>query len=310
MERKGFTFLMEECEYLQLHCFRLPIDFLWLSRVCREEGRILGASVRMHACTQKSGYPPRKFPKNLFYTGIIKSNFIQAGNFMKKLIFSIILIFTLTSCSLNDMVALLVTPTPIPVDTSKPAATESPNETPTITPTQPTPTFTVTPTLIGDTAPPVSDADVPTLTPLPTLTQAPRTSFLGSPGSLIMSMSVSSPVLYWGYCEGIHYVDFDVRLASNIRVAYVLLFLRLVDKGGNQSTGWGGGAIMEEVSGTTYTYRITPEKISHYEEFKDAWIEYQIIAASGSLESLDRTPVYKTSLSLEWCRPAEYQLTP
>ena len=231
---------------------------------------------------------------------------------MKKILYSMILIFSLSACSLNDVVALLVTPTPIPVDTSTPvAAGTSDLLTPTITPTQPTPTFTVTPTLIGGAAPPpVSGDNVPTLTPLPTLTQAPHTNFLGSAGALILSMSVSSDVLYWGYCEGIHYVDFDVRLANNIRVAYVLLFLRLVDKGGNQSTGWGGGAIMEKVSGSFYTYRVTPQNIAHYEEFKDAWIEYQIVVANGSLESLDRTPVYRNSLSLEWCRPVEYQLTP
>jgi hypothetical protein len=123
-------------------------------------------------------------------------------------------------------------------------------------------------------------------------------------------MSVSSDVLYWGYCEGIHYVDFDVRLANNLRVAYVLLFLRLVDKGGNQSTAWGGGAIMKKVTGSAYTYRVAPENISHYEEFKDAWIQYQVVAATGSLKSLDRTPVYRNSLSLEWCRPAEFELTP
>jgi len=199
----------------------------------------------------------------------------------------------------------------IPADTSTPEAAGTPTQTPTIAPTQPTPTFTVTPTLIGDAPPPtVSDDDIPTLTPLPTLTQKPQTSFLGLSGSLIQSMSVSSDVLTWGYCEGIHYVDFDVRLANNLRVAYVLLFLRLVDKGGNQSTGWGGGAIMKKVSGTHYTYRVAPENISHYEEFKDAWIEYQIVAATGSLKSLDRTPVYRHSLSLEWCRPAEFELTP
>ena len=234
---------------------------------------------------------------------------------MKKILFGITLIFTLTSCSLNDMVALLVTPTSIPVDTSTlevADTTETPESTPTITPTQPTPTFTVTPTLLGDVAapPPEMDNDSPTLTPLPTLTESPRTNFLGSSGGLIMSMAVSRDVLYWGYCEGIHYVDFDVRLTNNVKVASVLIFLRLVDKGGNQANGWGGGAIMQEVNGTNYTYRVTPENISHYDEFKDAWIEYQVVAANGYLETLDRTPVYKTSLSLEYCRPAEYQLTP
>jgi len=232
---------------------------------------------------------------------------------MKNTIFGIFLIFSMTSCSFNDVIALVITPTSIPVDAAIPEATGTPEQTSTITPTQPTPTFTVTPTLLGYKAPPtadVSDNGIPTLTPLPTLTRAPQTNFFGSVSSMIHSLSVSSDVLYWGYCEGIHYVDFDVSIATTVRTPYVLLYMRLVDKGGNQSTKWGGGAILKKVSDGQYTYRVRPENISYYDEFKDAWIEYQVIVANGSLETLDRTPVYRNSLSLEWCRPAEYELTP
>ena len=231
---------------------------------------------------------------------------------MKRILYGIFLVFGLTSCSFYDVIGLVITPTSIPVDTAPPDVTGTPEETPTITPTQPTPTFTVTPTLLGDKAPPTASTgdDIPTLTPLPTLTRPPQTNFFGSVSSMIHSLSVSSDVLYWGYCEGIHYVDFDVSIATTVRRPYVLLYMRLVDKGGNQSTKWGGGAIMKKVSGGKYTYRVRPENISYYDEFKDAWIEYQVIVANGSLESLDRTPVYRNSLSLEYCRPAEYELTP
>ena len=93
--------------------------------------------------------------------------------------------------------------------------------------------------------------------------------------------------------------------SNTLRVKYVLLFMRLVDKEGNQSTAWGGGAIMKKVSGGYYTYRVRPGKISHYEEFKDAWMEYQVVAATSGLRSLVRTPVYRDSLSLRWCQPIE-----
>jgi len=232
---------------------------------------------------------------------------------MKRIILGVFLVFSMTSCSFNDVIALVITPTSIPVDSATPEVTGTPEETPTITPTQPTPTFTVTPTLLGDRPRPTanpSDDGIPTLTPLPTTTRAPQTNFFGSVSSMIQSLSVSSDVLFWGYCEDIHYVDFDVSIAATARTPYVLLYMRLVDKGGNQSTKWGGGAIMKKVAGGKYTYRVRPENISYYEEFKDAWIEYQIIVANGSLETLDRTPVYRNSLSLEYCRPAEYELTP
>ena len=118
-------------------------------------------------------------------------------------------------------------------------------------------------------------------------------------------MSVSSNILYWGYCDDPHYVDFDVRLVNTVRVKYVLLFMRLVDKEGRQSTAWGGGAIMNKVDGSYYNYRVRPGNIAHYEEFKDAWIQYQIVVTTSSLRELARTPVYREDLTLKWCRPIE-----
>ena len=226
---------------------------------------------------------------------------------MKKIIYSLVMMFSLTACSLNDVVSLLITPTvpPAPVETSTPTVYSTPTRTPTITPV---PSFTSTPTLAGvgnSFEGESTDSALPTLILIPTSTPGPKTSLFSEPGALIQSISVSSDILFWGYCNAPKYVDFDVRLTNNLHVTYVLLFLRLVDKSGNQSTAWGGGAIMKEVTGNYYTYRITPDKLSHYEEFKDAWVEYQVIAATGSLKHLGSSPVYQDTLSLQWCQPAE-----
>jgi hypothetical protein len=222
---------------------------------------------------------------------------------MRKILYNLVLAFTLTACSFNDVIALIVTPTLPPNDTSTPMPIYTPSYTPTISPTPPTPTYTATPTPIGANS--ADGEDVPVFTPFPTSTPAPQTSVFLAPGSLFVSVSVSSDTLYWGYCDDPHYVDFDVRLANNLRVKYVLLFMRLEDKGGNQSTAWGGGAIMRKVSGSNYTYRVRPENIAYYEEFKDAWIEYQVVVTTSSLRTLARTPVYRENLSLKWCRPIE-----
>lgn len=222
---------------------------------------------------------------------------------MRKIFYNLIIAFALSACSFNDVIALIVTPTP-PADTSTPTPLSTPSFTPTISPTPPTPTYTSTPTPFGSNS---ADADIPVFTPFPTSTPAPQSSLFLAPGNLISSLSVSSDILYWGYCDDPHYVDFNVRLIYNKRVKYVLLFMRLEDKGGNQSTAWGGGAIMQKVSknSTEYTYRVRPENISYYEEFKDAWIEYQVVVATSGLSTLARTPVYRTNLSLKWCRPVE-----
>lgn len=219
-----------------------------------------------------------------------------------------VLLISLSACSLDEVVAMLVTPTPLPpVDTATPTIFQTPTKTPTITPV---PTYTTTPTLIGDSGGVFidegagSDTEVlPTLYVVPTTTSVPKTSLFGGQDSIIMSMSVSSDILFWGYCGEPQYVDFDVRLTNTLRVAYVLLFMRLVDKDGNQSTAWGGGAIMKEIKDGYYTYRIRPENISYYEEFKDAWIFYQVVVATSSLKSIGRTPVYSDVLSLKKCHP-------
>lgn len=227
---------------------------------------------------------------------------------MKKIFYSLILMFTLTACSLNDVVALLVTPTvpPPSVGTSTPTVSYTPSQTATITSV---PSFTSTPTLVGfGSGADVSTAQtnsLPTLVLIPTTTPGPQVSLLSDPGSLIQSLSISSDVLYWGYCDAPKYVDFDVRLANNIRVIYVLLFMRLVDKSGYGVTDWGGGAIMKEGAGTNYSYQVTPESISHYKEFRDAWVEYQVVVTTYNLKHLASSPVYRRNLSLEFCLPIE-----
>lgn len=231
---------------------------------------------------------------------------------MKKIIIlGLVLVFTLSACSLDEVVALLVTPTPprpsAPSATATPTVFQTPTNTPTITLV---PTFTTTPTLVGAMGGlPVDDADgtgadtnaLPTLYVVPTVTSAPKTTLFGGQDSIIMSIGISSDILFWGYCDAPHYVDFDVRLANTLRVTYVLLFWRLVDKGGNQSTAWGGGAIMEQVKGGYFTYRVRPENIVHYDEFKDAWIEYQVVVATYGLKTLARSDVFRQELSLQKC---------
>jgi hypothetical protein len=225
---------------------------------------------------------------------------------MKKIISSLTLMFALTACSMNDVVALLATPTlpppPPTVSTQEATVVYTPSQTPTITQV---PTYTYTPTLVGAgnsfNTPTEAAKALPTLVMIPTATSGPQISLLSNPGSLILSISISSDMLFWGYCDAPKYIDFEVRLANNLRVGYVLLFLRLVDKGGNQSTDWGAGAIMTEVNDTYFNYHVTPENLTHYNQFRDAWIEYQVVVSTGGLRILESSPVYERSLSLMRC---------
>lgn len=214
---------------------------------------------------------------------------------------------------MSDLIALVVTPTappPLPSPTAEDTPEPDVSVTPSLTGTSTiVPTFTFTPTLVryGDSFDvPVDGTSVlPTLVLVPTATAGPQISFFSQPGTLIQSISVSSDILYWGYCDAPMYVDFEARVANNLRVVYVLLFLRLVDKEGGLSTDWGAGAIMKEERGGYYTYRITPEHLTHYRQFRNAWIQYQVVASTGGLKILGSSPVSENVLSLQRCVPGE-----
>jgi hypothetical protein len=229
---------------------------------------------------------------------------------MKKIICSLALIFALTACSMNDVIALLVTPTapppPLANETLEPTVFYTPSQTPTGTQIPP---FTFTPTLIGAGDPFEVPSDgteaLPTLILVPTATPGPQVALVSNPGSLFVSVSVSSDTLYWGYCDATKFLDFEVRLANNLRVGYVLLFLRLVDKGGNQSTGWGVGAIMKKTSQGYYAYHITPGHLVHYNEFEDAWLEYQVVTTTWGRKILESSPVYENTVSFQKCLTIE-----
>lgn len=230
---------------------------------------------------------------------------------MRKILISLAVLFLLSACSFDQVIELIITPThpPPPPPTATPTVYQTPSKTPTATTV---PTYTATPTLgqgiVGayTEASELDQSYMPTLYVVPTSTPAPKPMPLDS-DSFFSSLTISGDILYWGYCDKYtpKYIDFEVLLANKRRVTYVLLFMRLVDKGGNQSTAWGGGAIMERVNRSHYTYRVRPENIQYYEEFEDAWIEYQIVAATSWLQSLGRSPVYLERLSLEKCVVSE-----
>jgi hypothetical protein len=225
---------------------------------------------------------------------------------LEKKILVVILALILSACdAMPDMMALLATVTP----TSEKVSTEPPFpiETPTLTPTQPTPTFTSTPTIVGA----GSTITIPTMTLTPFVPTfdvvEPRPLTLLSGDSMFISISASTDTIVWGsHCEGPRTIDFSTGVAG-INVDYVLLFLHLEDKFTGYGTHWGAGAIMqrEKVTGK-YLYHVTYEQLPNYRDFEDAWIVFQIVAATDKLERLGATRVYDREISLKHC-PVPWQ---
>lgn len=223
-----------------------------------------------------------------------------------KKIFVVMFLLILSACdAMPEVVALLATAT----STSEKVPTEpqAPGVTPTIAPTQPTPTYTLTPTIVGS----GSTMTIPTMTLTPFMPTfdvvEPRPLTLLPGDSMFISISVSTDSIVWGsHCEGPRTIDFSAGVAG-INVDYVLLFLHLEDKFTGYGTHWGAGAIMqrEKVTGK-YLYHITYEQLPNYRDFEDAWIVFQIVAATDKLERLGATRVYDREISMKHC-PVPWQ---
>jgi hypothetical protein len=86
------------------------------------------------------------------------------------------------------------------------------------------------------------------------------------------------------------------------RMKYVLLFIRLQDKYSGRSTEWGAGAIMSDNDQGKYFYTIHLDQIEDYEQFTDAWLQYQFVASTVGLTRLGSSVVDRTSVSLTHCK--------
>jgi hypothetical protein len=68
-------------------------------------------------------------------------------------------------------------------------------------------------------------------------------------------------------------------------------------------TEWGSGAIMVKEENGSFNYNVRTFNIRRYYHFRDAWLEYQLVALNEDGEVIGRTPIYDRNLSLVLCRP-------
>ena len=231
---------------------------------------------------------------------------------MKKLIVLILIGSFLSGCSggLPGLTGLIASATP-----SIPADTPTPQPTVTLIPTLdlfivPTNTpITVTPTetsLIPDapTLPP------PTSTPLPLPTfsrefineLSTTTFFVDTVG--FRGILYSDSTLYWndGPCTT-RRIKITAFVEDPARTDRVFLFMRLRDKKNTLNVSeWSAGAEMVKIDNGSFNYNIETDNLRRYFYYKDAWIEYQMVAVNENLEIVGRTQLYDRQLSLAMCK--------
>lgn len=221
---------------------------------------------------------------------------------MKRIVSALALVL-LAGCAMPDLSYLFqaVPPTATATVTSSPTVTLAPGETraPTDTPT-PTEIPSETP------APPTATSAftrTPTKRPTITLEAADLSGFnFGSP--IFTSILVSTDTIRWGACGGAgpFEIKFTARVARPKGLYYVLLFMRLQDKYTYIRSDWFGGAIMNaDKNKVVYTYTITKENITNYQDFDEAWLQYQVVASDRYRNVLGSSLVYQDKINVIHC---------
>ncbi len=224
---------------------------------------------------------------------------------MKKIILAALPIMLLSGCSgLAPIIDLIVTPTPPPADTFTPQPTVTLIPTrdlfATLTPTPVTFTPTETP-LIPEQKATATPSPVSTI-PLPSTVQGE--SFFTPISQGFVTVLISSTVVYWntGPCSPRSSIVTAI-VNDVVHTDTVLLFMRAREKSDTMLLGdWSSGEMIKNEKGA-FTYTVTAESIRKYIHFRNAWLEYQLVAYDKNMKEIARTQVYERSMSLILCGP-------
>ncbi len=218
-----------------------------------------------------------------------------------KRILPLLVLFILVGCAMPDLSYLLQAVPPTATGTSSPTATLAPGETR-------LPTETLTPSLTPTTTPqPATSTPIFTRTPTkrPTITLEPSDlSGFGFGNPIFTSIITSTDTIRWGACGGIgpYEIKFTVRVVRPKGLYYVLLFMRLQDKYTYIRSDWFGGAIMQaDKTKAVYTYTITKDNITNYQDYDEAWLQYQIVATDKYRNILGSSLVYQDKINVIHC---------
>lgn len=231
---------------------------------------------------------------------------------MKKNFHIFILSIFLSGCaSLSDLAKIIATPTPIPPQTA-------PTVTPSITPAPTQNLFsTSTPTPLTFT-PTVTEIGAENFTPTGTVTDEPFPTPGLPPGILsgdyftpvdtgFLAVLISNNLMYWneGPCMP-REIKFSAFVADTVNTDKVLLFTRLREKKNTLNvTDWNSGAIMIKADNGSFNYKVHTWNLRRYYYFKEAYIEYQLVALTKKMEVIGRTQIYDRSASLVRCMPVQ-----
>jgi hypothetical protein len=241
---------------------------------------------------------------------------------MKKLIQILVLGALLGGCAglpnitLPQLGTTATPPPPAETPTESPSSTPIPTQDLFASATSTPLTFTPTVTSIGaelftatSTATAFPTAAATLILPTPGLPQDAASGGIFTPQSVgFMGVLLSSNTMYWneGPCSPRN-IKFSAFVADPVNTHRVYLFTRLREKKNTLNvTRWNAGAwmIKDETNGS-FTYNIRTFNLRRYYYFREAWLEYQLVALNENQEEIGRTPIYDRSATLVRCQPVQ-----
>ena len=218
---------------------------------------------------------------------------------MRKLTLTAILVFVLLACSTTDISQLI----PLPGTTPQ-SDTATPFPTLTNTPQVP-PTYTFTPTLIGQKPSPTvtnTPAVTPTLegttTPVNTVPGPALSPTLMPEDTGFDTVILSGDQLYVGTC-GAGQVDFEVQVSRPDRISGVVMFRKFRNQVTGAETGWDRGTSLDPQGSGLYT--LTLKAIDLPVQENPTWIVFQVVGTDNGGENKARSPVYADRLTFYKC---------
>lgn len=220
---------------------------------------------------------------------------------MKKTAIFLICSLLLSSCSLTlEQLFFLPVPTPTPM----PTLTSVPTDAPTFTPTTPTLTFTVTPTLVGETDD--TSTPEPSTTPLfetPFLLITPNTPTPGIDMDGFLAINLSGKEFYKGdVCQPTS-VRIIAQAEDPLSTFYIALFVRFKSKHTDANSDWTRILIPSKDYSGTFTHDLTPNEMKNVDFYRNAWVQYQFVAYNSQHTELGRTGIFSERLELLDCIP-------
>jgi hypothetical protein len=241
---------------------------------------------------------------------------------MKKFIQILLLGIFLGGCSglpnisLPSLGATATQPPPVDTPTKAPSSTPMPTQNLFATSTSTPLTFTPTVTSIG------AELFTPTNTATAFPTSAPTQSLptpglppdaasgdVFAPQSVgFVNILLSSNTMYWneGPCDPRN-IKFSVVVEDVVNTDKVYLFTRLREKKNTLNvTRWNAGAWMvKDESNGSFNYNLRTFNLRRYYYFKEAWLEYQLVALDKNQQEIGRTPIYDRNATLVRCQPVQ-----